>query len=79
MKFEQKAICPVANLRTFVFAILVSWLPGCGGSFNKLFGDFNLVKYDWEEIHCSWNISNLGLQNAVMLISAQTLNFKSCR
>ena len=79
MKFEQKAVCPVANLRTFVFAFLVSWLPGCGGSFNNLFGDFNLVKYDSQEMNCSWKISNYGLQDAVMLISAHMVNFESCR
>ncbi|XP_067024678.1 uncharacterized protein [Acropora muricata] len=54
------------------------FIVGCGGSFNNLFGDFNLVKYDSQEINCSWKISNYGLQDAVMLISAHMVNFKSC-
>jgi len=54
-------------------------MVGCGGSFYGFFGAFNLTQWDWEaRLDCSWTISNAGLSNAVLLISAHEVELRSC-
>ncbi|XP_068682562.1 uncharacterized protein [Montipora foliosa] len=55
-----------------------SILIGCGGTFNQSFGSLILAKSDWNEQTCSWEINNMGLPNAVLLISVQDLRFYYC-
>ena len=51
---------------------------GCGGTFNQSFGRVIIEKLDWYDQTCSWEINNMGLPNAVLLISVQDLRFYNC-
>ncbi|XP_074632006.1 uncharacterized protein LOC141890434 isoform X2 [Acropora palmata] len=51
---------------------------GCGASFNQTFGMVNLTKMDWKDQICFWEMHNVGLTNAVLLISIHKLRFQYC-